>query len=132
MKIAISATGEGLESQVDVRFGRCPYFVIVDIEKKEIKSYKTIKNTAVTLGGGAGVTAAEIIGNEKVDAVITVNIGPRAFGVLQELGIAVYQGHGKIKDVVQQFVEGKLAKLISPTGPMFMAGKGLGRGRPPR
>ena len=66
MKLAISSTGEGLESQVDARLGRCPYFVIVEIEGNKIKSEKTIKNTAMIQGGGAGITAAEIIGNENV------------------------------------------------------------------
>jgi predicted Fe-Mo cluster-binding NifX family protein len=30
MKIAVSSTGQTLESAVEARFGRCPYFLIVD------------------------------------------------------------------------------------------------------
>lgn len=126
MKIAISSTEEGLESQVNARFGRCPYFVIVEIEDKKIKSEKTIKNTATAQFGGAGITAAQLIANEKVNAIITMNIGPRALGVFQQLGIEIYQGSGKIKDVVQQFIDGKLKKISAATGPMFM---GADKGR---
>ena len=120
MKIAISSTGKEIESQVDVRFGRCPYFIIVDIENKKLKSKKTIENAAMAQRGGAGISAAEVVGNEKVNAVITVNMGPRAFEVLQQLGIKVYQAQGKIKDVVQQFIDGKLKEISLPTGPKFL------------
>ena len=127
MRIAVSATGKDLDSQVDARFGRCFNFLIVEIENGEIKDFKAIENTAATLGGGAGITAAQLVANEKVDAVITVNIGPRAFAVLQQLGIDIYQGVGKVRDVIKQFVEGKLSKLEAPSGP---GGLGMGwRGR---
>jgi predicted Fe-Mo cluster-binding NifX family protein len=131
MKIAISSTGEGLESQVDARFGRCPYYVIVEIENKKIKNHKNVPNPAMTQGGGAGITAAQVVGNEKVDAVITVNMGPRSFGVLNQLGIDIYQGSGKIADAVQQFIDGKLTKITTATGPMYMGkpGQGMGAGR---
>ncbi|UZE94086.1 MAG: NifB/NifX family molybdenum-iron cluster-binding protein [Candidatus Pacearchaeota archaeon] len=130
MKVAISSTGEGIESQVDARFGRCPYFVVVEIENKKIKKIKTIKNTAAAQFGGAGITAAQVVANEKVNAIITMNLGPRAFGVLQQLSIEMYQGSGKIKAVIKQLIDGKLKKISSSTGPMFMgAGADKGRGK---
>ncbi len=121
MKIAISSTGKRIEDNVDVRFGRCPYFLIVEIEDKKIKNIKAVENTAAMQAGGAGITAAQIVANERVEAVITVNTGPRAFDVFAQLGIKVYQGQGKIKDVVQQFVDGKLTEITTPTGPMHMS-----------
>ena len=36
-KIAISSTGKTLESEIDERFGRCRYFLIIEIEKKKLK-----------------------------------------------------------------------------------------------
>ena len=122
MKIAISSTGKTLESEIDARFGRCNYFLIVEIDskKKEIKKTKIIKNTAQAQMGGAGITAAEIVGNEKPDAVITVNTGPRAFQVLSQLGIKIYQGQGKIKEVIEDFIDEKLEKISNATGPQHM------------
>ena len=119
MKIAISSRGENLDSEVDIKFGRCDYFLIVEIENKEIKNIKAIKNTAVAQIGGAGVSAAEIVANEKVSAIITGNIGPRAFLVFEQLGIKIYQGQGKIKNVVQQFIDGELTKISGATGPQY-------------
>jgi predicted Fe-Mo cluster-binding NifX family protein len=46
MKIAISSTGNTIESEIDSRFGRCPYFLILEIENKNIKNVKPINNTA--------------------------------------------------------------------------------------
>jgi predicted Fe-Mo cluster-binding NifX family protein len=117
MKIAISSTGKDLESEVDIRFGRCPYFLIAEIENKEIKNVKVIENTASTQMGGAGISAAEIVANEKVEAIITTNLGPRAFSVFRQLEIEIYQGQGKIKDVIQQFIDGKLIQATNSTGP---------------
>jgi len=133
MKIAISSTGENLESEVDARFGRCPYFIIVEIEEKEIKNVKAVENEAVKQAGGAGMTAAQTVADQKVEAIITSNMGPRAFGVFQQLKIDVYLGKGTVKDAVQDFIDGKLEKVGAPTGPMFVGqpggGRGLGDGR---
>ncbi len=131
MKVAISSSGEGLESPVDPRFGRCPFFIIAEVEDKKIKNSKAIKNTAMLQGGGAGITAAQIVGNEGADAVIAVNYGPRAFGVLSELNIEMYQGtQGSVKENVQQLIEGKLKKIEIATGPMGMGPKpGMGQGQ---
>lgn len=118
MKIAISSTGKTLESEIDARFGRCPYFLIVEIDDKEIKNVKAIENTAKAQMGGAGITAAEIVANEKVNAVITANLGPRAFSVFEQFGIKIYQERGKIKNVIQKFIEGKLTEITNSTGPM--------------
>ena len=122
MKIAISSTGKTLDDEIDARFGRCPYFVIIDIDEKEkkIKNVKAIENTAAGQFGGAGITASQLVANEKVNAVITTNLGPRAFQVLNQLRIEIYQGQGKVRDVVQEFMEGKLEKIEEATGPMFM------------
>ncbi|MBR9691230.1 hypothetical protein GOV06_00415, partial [Candidatus Woesearchaeota archaeon] len=58
IKIAISAAENDLESDVDSRFGRCPYFLIVEIEDKKMKHVKAIENTAAAQAGGAGISAA--------------------------------------------------------------------------
>ena len=118
MKLAISSTGKTLEDNIDMRFGRCAYFLIVEIEDKEIKNVKAIENHAAMQTGGAGITAAQIVANEKVDAIITVNIGPRAFDVFQQLGIKIYQAQGKIKDAIEQFINGELKEISAATGPM--------------
>ena len=139
MKIAVSSTGPGLESQVDIRFGRCPYFVIVEVEDKGIKGSEDLQNTATSQMGGAGISAAQLVANKGIKAIITGNMGPRAFTVFQQLGIDIYQGSGTVKEAVEKFIKGELKKIGEATGPMFMGmpgrgqgagmGPGMGRGR---
>ena len=127
MKIAISSTGKGFESQIDARFGRCVYFVIAEVKDKKIEEIKSIENPSINVGGGAGISAAELVANEGVKAVITGNVGPRAISVFSQFGIKVYSATGKVKDALDKFVEGKLEELGSATGPMGFGNKGVGR-----
>jgi len=117
MKIAISSTGNNLDSEVDARFGRCSYFLIINLENNKIKDFKAIENIGKDQMGGAGITAGEIVAKQKVDAIITVNLGPRAFSVFEQFKIKTYQGEGKIKKVVQDFLDKKLKELTNATGP---------------
>jgi len=121
MKIVISSTGKNIKSEVDSRFGRCNYFLIVEVsKKKEIRKVKAIKNTAQTQAGGAGVMASEIVGNEKPDVVLTVNTGPRAFQVLSQLRIKIYRAEGKIEQAVEDFMDNKLEEIRDANGPQHM------------
>jgi len=119
MKIAISSTGKDLDSEIDIRFGRCNYFIFVDVEDKEIKNVEAVENQSQKQMGGAGVTSSEFVANKEVKAIITGNVGPRAFSVFNQFEISVYQATGKIKDALEKFNNGELKKIESATGPML-------------
>lgn len=112
MKIAVSSTGKNLESKVTDVFGRCPYFLIVDIANKKIKRVEVIENTNIDQTVGAGISAAKIIAKKDVDALITGAVGPRALDVLKQFNIQVYNGFGPIKEAVKKFIDGDLKKII--------------------
>ena len=116
MKVAVSATGKGLDSQIDMRFGRCAYFVIAEVKDKKVKELKSILNPNVNVGGGAGISAAQIVANENVDAIITGNCGPRAFEVFAQFKIKIYQATGTVKNALNKMAEGKLKEVSAPTG----------------
>ncbi|KPJ55174.1 hypothetical protein AMJ47_01515 [Parcubacteria bacterium DG_72] len=136
MRICITATGNNLDAALDPRFGRAMYFLIVDNKGKLIKA---IKNTGVQAMRGAGITAAQIVAKEKVNVVITGNIGPNASMVLGSSGIKIFLGNPamSVREVLQEYQKGKLqeAKGAVPCGPGFGAGPGQrrrgfgGRGR---
>lgn len=129
MKIAVSATHRSLDADVDPRFGRCMCFVIVETEGNEIKDHKEISNEAIQATRGAGVQAAQTVANEGVEVVITGNIGPNAFNVLNQTGIKIVTGvSGKVQDVVMKYLKGELKETKQPTVD-FGPGRGLGRGR---
>ena len=60
MKIAIASSGKGLDSPVDPRFGRCPYFLIADSKNDK---FEAIENTAGQAFRGAGISAAQMVAN---------------------------------------------------------------------
>lgn len=79
MRIALTATATSLEAEMEVRFGRSPYFILVDPETME---YDALENPAASAGGGAGIQAAQTILDHQAEAVISGNIGPNAMRVL--------------------------------------------------
>lgn len=111
MKIAITANEDKLSGMVDQRFGRCPFFLIVNVDNDIVGTFEAIENTSESQAHGAGINAAELMGEQKVDAIITGELGPNATKVLEQLNIPVYSGSGKIIDVLDEFVENKLEKI---------------------
>jgi len=113
MKICVTSIGNNIDSDVDPRFGRCKYFLIIDTDSMNVKS---ISNESMMASGGAGIQAAQMVANEGAEAVITGNIGPNAFQTLKAAGIKIITGaNGKIKDVVERYNNGELKEIDSPS-----------------
>jgi predicted Fe-Mo cluster-binding NifX family protein len=134
MKIAVSASSPGLESPVDPRFGRCPYFIIVDPETMESEA---VENPHAGASSGAGIQAAQLVAQKKVDAVLTGSCGPNAFETLKAAGVKVVAGvAGTVSEAVRKYASGKEFREASgpdvPShfgmGPGAFGGRGRGRG----
>ena len=67
MKICVTAVSASLDSQVDPRFGRCAYFIIVDASSMK---FEALPNVSAGAMHGAGVQAAQMAVNKEVQAVI--------------------------------------------------------------
>jgi predicted Fe-Mo cluster-binding NifX family protein len=132
MKICVSAVANSLDAQLDPRFGRCPYFVIVDSESMQ---FEAIPNMASGATGGAGIQAAQTIANKGVKVVITGNVGPNAFQALSAAGIKIVTGaFGTVREVIMKYKSGELKETGAPTvgghfGMGMSGGRGQGRGR---
>lgn len=111
MKVAISATSNDIKGNVDDVFGRCKYFIIVEINNKIIENVESFENLSAQKAGGAGISAAQNIAEKKVDTVITINIGPRALEILEQFDINIYKGVGQVEEVLQKLIEEKLEKI---------------------
>ena len=111
MKIAISSTGKELTDNVSEVFARCPYFIIAEIENEKIQKTEVIENKIADQLGQAGISAAQLMAEKDIKAVIAKNIGPRALDVLDQFKIDVYAGGGTIEKALQEFIEGKLKKM---------------------
>jgi len=125
MKIAVSSTGKKIEDIVDPRFGRCLYFIIVDVEKNKIKDFETVENEGVDSMGGAGVRATELVAGKGAKVIISGNIGPNAFGALSRIGIKTVTGVGgiSVKEAVERYLNGELKETKEPTTGIISAGK---------
>ncbi len=88
--VAVSARGEGLEAEVDPRFGRAAGFVLVDAAGA-VAGY--IDNAAAgAMGQGAGLAAAETVARAGVRTLLTGQVGPKAAAALAAAGIRVVEG----------------------------------------
>ena len=116
MKIAVTAMGRELADQVSARFGRAPYFLIVNSE--DITAIEAIENPNVSAGGGAGVQSAQLMADRDVEAVVTGDCGPKAFQVFGAAGINVFTGAaGSVRDAVEAFNAGKLSEAADANVP---------------
>jgi len=60
---------------------------------------------------GVGVLTAKLMAEKNIQSIITGSVGPRALDVLNQFNIEIYSGEGIIKDVLQEFIDGKLKKV---------------------
>lgn len=132
MKVAVSATGGSLDATVDPRFGRCPYYVVVDTETM---AFEAVPNTSMSAPSGAGIGAAQIVAGRGVEVVLTGAVGPNAMQVLSQAGIKIVTGaQGSVGQAVEAFKSGRLKS--EPTvgyglGGFYggRGGRGMGMGR---
>jgi len=110
MKIAVSAQGSDMSSPVDPRFGRAKYFIVVDTETGVHEAHDNTLNLNALQG--AGIQSAKNVADLGVGAILSGNVGPKAFSVLSTAGIDIYIGAtGTVNDAVKAFKEGRLEKV---------------------
>jgi len=113
MKLCVTATGENLGFDVDPRFGRCAFFIIVDPDSLE---FKAIANPSLESSGGAGIQSAQLVASEGAEAVLTGNVGPNAYQTLTALKVKVFTGAtGTVKQAIADFKTGKFKEMSGPS-----------------
>lgn len=100
MKIAVTAQGKDISSEVDLRFGRAKWIIVVDTETGDYEAHDNIVNLNVVQG--AGIQTGQNIANLGVEAVITGNVGLNAFKTLNAAGIKIFLAQ---KQTVQEALE---------------------------
>jgi predicted Fe-Mo cluster-binding NifX family protein len=107
MKVAVTSRGPDVSSEVDLRFGRAKYFIVVDTETGEASAHDNTQNLNAVQG--AGIQAGRNVVDLGVEAVITGNVGPKAFSTLQAGGVKIYIGAaGSVADAIEKFKAGEL------------------------
>jgi predicted Fe-Mo cluster-binding NifX family protein len=125
MRIVVSAQGDNLDAPASPVFGRCPTYVFVDTETL---GFEAVPNPAMNQAGGAGIQAAQFVVSQGAQAVLTGNLGPNAFGVLQAAGVQGYLvGQGTVRQAVEAYQSGQL-RAMAGANVAGHAGMGMGRG----
>ena len=109
MKICITAQGSTLDAPVEERFGRAPYFMIIDTETG---SSEAIENQFAGATGGVGPKSAQLLIDRKVTALVSGMVGGNAREALKAAGISMftYRAGGSVKDALEQFTGSKLER----------------------
>ncbi len=115
MRILFTAHGKEWDSKVDQRFGRADGFLLFNEETNELSWHDNAQN--IHAEHGAGIQAGQHAVNLKAEVLITGNVGPKAFRVLNSAGIEIYtvKGELSVKEALTLFREGKLEKAENET-----------------
>lgn len=110
MRVGVSASGRDLNAQVDDRFGRCQWFLIVDSDLLEFTAFE---NRHAEEAMGAGVAAAKDLIDGRVEAIISGQVGPKAYEVLKAVNIDIFLVPGSItvKDALERLRRGELQRM---------------------
>ena len=112
-KICVTSQGNTLDSNIDPRFGRCQYFIIIDTASME---FEAIENPNISGMGGVGIQSAQFVAAKGVKVVLTGNVGPNAFQTLQAAGIGIIIGAaGSVKEAVEKYKKGELKPTKGPS-----------------
>ena len=110
MKVAVTSQGKELISEVDQRFGRAKYLLVVNAETGNF----TVHNNELNLNAvqGAGIQTGQNIANLDVEAVITGNVGPNAFKTLSAANVKIFLAEKQtIAKAVESFKAGGLEEV---------------------
>ena len=112
MKIAVSSSGNNLDSRIDPRFGRCAYFVVAETDNMNFEAFD---NESIALGGGAGIQAAQFVASKGAKAIMTGNVGPNAVKTLAAAGVEVFVGqNGSVREALERYRDGALKSTSTP------------------
>lgn len=114
MKIAVAALDKnGLDAKISQHFGRCPYFIIVNVEDGEITKTEAVENPYAQAQRGPG-QVPEFINSHNVNVLISGGMGRRAVSFFEQFGIETVTGTALD---VGKAVEGYLKGVMSGAEP---------------
>jgi len=110
VKVAVTAQGNELSSEIDLRFGRAKWLIVVDTETGDYEAHDNIVNLNAVQG--AGIQTGQNVANLDVGAVITGNVGPNAFKTLNAARVKILLAQKQtVQEALDLFKAGKLEKV---------------------
>lgn len=117
MKLAIALKENKYNSLIDERFGRAPYFIIIDNENK---NFEIIENEAKDENTGAGLKAVKNLVKKNIDVIIAEEIGPKAGELIYDLEIPTFKvgKNENVEKVLEAYNNNLLEKYDLASKPM--------------
>jgi len=110
MKMAITAQDKELSSEVDLRFGRAKWIIVIDTETGDFQAHDNVVNLNAVQG--AGIQTGQNIANLGVESVITGNVGPNAFKTLNAANVKIFLAEKQtVQDAIDLFKAGELREV---------------------
>ena len=108
MRIAISADNRnGLDSVVSPHFGRCPHYILVDVEGHEVETVNVVDNPYY--GQHSPGMVPDFIHSQGVDVMLTGGMGRRAIAFFEQLGVEAVSGaSGTVRRALELYLGGQL------------------------
>jgi predicted Fe-Mo cluster-binding NifX family protein len=110
MKVVVTAQGNDLTSEVDLRFGRAANLIVVDTEAGDFEVQSNTLN--LNAAQGAGIQTGRNVAESGAEAVITGNVGPNAFKTLKAAGVEVFLAEKQtVAEAIEAFKAGELKQV---------------------
>jgi len=113
MILAITSTGKDLKSGMDQRFGRAKYIIIYNSDDSSFECHDN--NLNLNAAQGAGIQTAQNVVDKGANVVITGNLGPKAFRVLNTASIKAFGSKDStVEEAIKSYNNNKLIELTNP------------------
>jgi predicted Fe-Mo cluster-binding NifX family protein len=111
MKVAFSSDdNKGLDSTIAHHFGRCPFYVFVEIEGEEVTSIQGEENPYYQSHVPGAVP--KYIAEKNAQIIVAGGMGPRAVSLFEELNISPVVGAaGLVRDALTRIIKGEYSTV---------------------
>ena len=107
MKIAVTSQGKDLDAQVDPRFGRARYILVIDMASGQLEALDNTEN--LNAFKGAGIQAAASVADSGAEVLLTGYCGPNAYKTLDAAGVKVANDvSGTVREALAAFKGGRV------------------------
>jgi predicted Fe-Mo cluster-binding NifX family protein len=110
--IAVAAEdNRGLQGQVSMHFGRCPYFTVVEVLDGAIQGARAVENPHY--GNHQPGAVPQFIHSLGANVILAGGMGPRAVQMFHGFGIDVATGAiGRVDKVLGAYLSGELSGIV--------------------
>jgi len=103
---------KGMQSEMSMHFGRCPYFMLVDVDGREVKNAQAVANPFYSNHVPGAVP--QFINSQNAHIMIAGGMGPKAVQMFESFGIQVATGvGGTVANVLQAYLDGKVSGTVA-------------------